>query len=107
MRMAMKERTLAVAPPLDPRIVGPIEKIAAKHFPGVPVIPVMSTGASDATHLGRIGIPTYGVPGLWNEPETAGIHGLNERISVNSLYRGRDYMYDLIKYFAGSFRLSE
>jgi acetylornithine deacetylase/succinyl-diaminopimelate desuccinylase-like protein len=101
-RMAMKERSLAISPPLDPKIVGPIEKIAAKHFPGVPVIPDMSTGASDATHLGRIGIPTYGVPGLWNEPETAGTHGLNERISVNALYSGRDYLFDLIKYFAGA-----
>jgi acetylornithine deacetylase/succinyl-diaminopimelate desuccinylase-like protein len=101
-RLTAKERTLAVPPPLDPKIVGPMEKIAAQHFPGVPVIPEMSTGASDATHLGRIGIPTYGVPGLWNEPETAGAHGLNERISVNSLYRGRDYLFDLIRYFAGS-----
>jgi acetylornithine deacetylase/succinyl-diaminopimelate desuccinylase-like protein len=101
-RLTAKERTLAIPPPLDPKIVGPIEKIAAIHFPGVPVIPEMSTGASDATHLGRIGIPTYGVPGLWNEPETAGTHGLNERISVNSLYRGRDYLFDLIRYFAGS-----
>jgi acetylornithine deacetylase/succinyl-diaminopimelate desuccinylase-like protein len=101
-RLTATERTLAIPPPLDPKIVGPIEKIAAKHFPGVPVIPEMSTGASDATHLGRLGIPTYGVPGLWNEPETAGTHGLNERISVNSLYRGRDYLFDLIRYFAGS-----
>jgi acetylornithine deacetylase/succinyl-diaminopimelate desuccinylase-like protein len=101
-RLTANERTLAIPPPLDPKIVGPMEKIAAKHFPGVPVIPEMSTGASDATHLGRIGIPTYGVPGLWNEPETAGTHGLNERISVNSLYRGRDYLFDLIRYFAGS-----
>ena len=101
-RLTAKERTLAIPPPLDPKIVGPIEKIAAKHFPGVPVIPEMSTGASDATQLGRIGIPTYGVPGLWNEPETAGTHGLNERISVNSLYRGRDYLFDLIRYFARS-----
>jgi acetylornithine deacetylase/succinyl-diaminopimelate desuccinylase-like protein len=101
-RLAAKERTLAIPPPLDPKIVGPIEKIAAKHFAGVPVIPEMSTGASDATQLGRIGIPTYGVPGLWNEPETAGTHGLNERISANSLYRGRDYLFDLIRYFAGS-----
>jgi len=99
-RMAMKERSLAISPPLDPKIVGPMEKIAAKHFPGVPIIPDMSTGASDATHLGRIGIPTYGVPGLWNEPETAGTHGLNERISVNALYSGRDYLFDLIRYFA-------
>jgi acetylornithine deacetylase/succinyl-diaminopimelate desuccinylase-like protein len=101
-RLTAKERTLAIPPPLDPKIVGPMEKIAAKHFLGVPVIPEMSTGASDATHLGRLGIPTYGVPGLWNEPETAGTHGLNERISVNSLYRGRDYLFDLIRYFAGS-----
>ena len=101
-RLAMKERSLAISPPLDPKIVGPIEKIAAKHFAGVPVIPEMSTGASDATHLGRIGIPTYGVPGLWNEPETAGTHGLNERIYSNSLYLGRDYLFDLIRYFAGS-----
>jgi acetylornithine deacetylase/succinyl-diaminopimelate desuccinylase-like protein len=100
-RLTTNERTLVIPPPLDPKIVGPMEKMAAKHFPGVPVIPEMSTGASDATHLGRIGIPTYGVPGLWNEPETAGIHGLNERISVNSLYQGRDYLFDLIKYFAG------
>lgn len=35
-------------------------------------------------------------------PPTAGIHGLNERISVNALYRGRDYLYELIKYFAAS-----
>jgi acetylornithine deacetylase/succinyl-diaminopimelate desuccinylase-like protein len=101
-RMAMKERSLAISPPLDPKIVDPIEKIAAKHFPGVPVIPDMSTGASDATHLGRIGIPTYGVPGLWNEPETAGTHGLNERIAVNALYSGRDYLFDLVKYFAAT-----
>jgi len=101
-RLTAKERTLAIPPPLDPKIVGPMEKLAAKHFPGVPVIPDMSTGASDATHLGRLGIPTYGVPGLWNEPETAGTHGLNERISINSLYRGRDYLFDLIRYFAAS-----
>jgi acetylornithine deacetylase/succinyl-diaminopimelate desuccinylase-like protein len=101
-RLTAKERSLAIPPPLDPKIVGPMQKIAAKHFPGVPVIPEMSTGASDATHSGRMGIPTYGVPGLWNEPETAGTHGLNERISVNSLYRGREYLFDLIRYFAGS-----
>jgi acetylornithine deacetylase/succinyl-diaminopimelate desuccinylase-like protein len=101
-RLTANERTLATPAPLDSKIVGPMEKIAAKHFPGVPLIPEMSTGASDATHLGRMGIPTYGVPGLWNEPETAGTHGLNERISVNSLYRGRDYLFDLVKYLAGS-----
>jgi acetylornithine deacetylase/succinyl-diaminopimelate desuccinylase-like protein len=99
-RLTARERSLAISPPLDPKIVGPMETLAATHFPGVPLIPEMSTGASDATQLGRLGIPTYGVPGLWNEPETAGTHGLNERVSLNSLYLGRDYLFDLIKYFA-------
>ncbi len=34
--------------PLDPKVIGPAERVAAKYFPGVPVIPSMSTGASDA-----------------------------------------------------------
>ena len=57
-------------------------------------------GATDATYLSMIGIPTYGIPSVWNDPATAGTHGLNERISVDALYRGRDYIYDLATWFA-------
>lgn len=98
-RLTAKERTLAVPPPLDPKILGPMERIAARIFPGVPVVPMQSTGATDATHLARLGIPTYGIPGLWNDPATSGMHGLNERVPIEVLYRGRDYMFELIKYY--------
>jgi acetylornithine deacetylase/succinyl-diaminopimelate desuccinylase-like protein len=94
------ERTLAVPATLDPAVIGPMQKVAAKHFPGVPLIPMISTGATDNTFLGQLGIPAYGIPGLWGDPETAGTHGLNERMSKQALYRGRDYMFDLIKLYA-------
>jgi acetylornithine deacetylase/succinyl-diaminopimelate desuccinylase-like protein len=86
--------------PLDPKILGPIEKVTAKYFPGVPVIPTMSTGASDAIYITPIGIPTYGVPGFWSGPEGSGAHGLNEHMAVKSVYVGRDYLTDLVKMLA-------
>ncbi len=85
------------APPLDPKVMKPAEALAAKYFPGVPVVPAMANGYTDATFLGAVGIPTYGVPGAWLDPDGNGVHGLNERIEVRSLYVGRDYLFDLIK----------
>jgi acetylornithine deacetylase/succinyl-diaminopimelate desuccinylase-like protein len=95
-------RPLASPPPLDPKIMGPAEALAKKYFPGVPVVPVMSTGATDGIFLGAIGIPTYGVPGIFGEADFNGVHGLNERMRVRSLYEGRDYLFDLIKLYAAS-----
>jgi len=88
------------APPLDPKVMDPAKKLAAKYWPGVPVVPTMANGYTDATYLGAAGIPTYGVPGLWGDPDGNGAHGLNERVEVRSLYVGRDYLYDLIKAYA-------
>jgi acetylornithine deacetylase/succinyl-diaminopimelate desuccinylase-like protein len=93
-------RPTAVPTPLDPKLIGPMEQLAAKHFPGVPTVPLMSTGATDGIFFQAIGIPVYGVPGTFVEANGSGTHGLNERIAVASLYDGRDYMYDLVKLFA-------
>jgi acetylornithine deacetylase/succinyl-diaminopimelate desuccinylase-like protein len=60
----------------------------------------MMTGATDATYLGPLGIPTYGVPGPLRDPDGNGLHGLNERHSVQSAYVARDYLYDLVKAYA-------
>ena len=88
------------APPLDPRIIEPMKRVAAKYFPRIPVVPVMANGYTDATFLGAAGIPTYGIPGWWGNPDGNGVHGLNERIEARSLYVGRDYLFDLIKAYA-------
>lgn len=90
-------RPVASSPPLDPKVIGPMEKLAARYFPGVPVVPTMNTGGTDAIYLSAVGIPTYGVPGSWFNPDGNGAHGLNERIEVQSLLTGRAYLYDLVK----------
>jgi acetylornithine deacetylase/succinyl-diaminopimelate desuccinylase-like protein len=90
-------KPIAQVPPLEPAVIGPMKTLAARYFPGVPVVPTMSTGATDGLYLEAVGIPTYGVPGLWLDPDLNGIHGLNERMEVLSLYTGRDYLTDLVK----------
>jgi acetylornithine deacetylase/succinyl-diaminopimelate desuccinylase-like protein len=95
-------RPIAVPPPLDPKIIGPAEKLVAQYFPGVPLIPSMSTGATDGIFLEAIGIPVYGVPGGWSDPDGNGVHGLNERRSARSVLVGRDFLTDLVKVYADS-----
>lgn len=95
-------RPIATSPPLDPKIVGPMKALAAKHFPGVPVIPSMSSGATDGRYFGPAKMNVYGVPGVFGDPDGNGAHGLNERMRVRSLYDGRDYLFDLVKTYVGA-----
>jgi acetylornithine deacetylase/succinyl-diaminopimelate desuccinylase-like protein len=74
--------------------------LVAKYFPGVPLIPSMSTGATDGIFLEAIGIPVYGAPGGWGDPDGNGAHGLNERRSVQSVFVGRDFLTELVKTYA-------
>ncbi|MGY2733921.1 M20/M25/M40 family metallo-hydrolase [Sphingomonas sp. UYP23] len=87
--------------PLDPKIIGPAQTLLAKYYPGVPLSPMMSTGATDGIFLEAIGIPVYGPPGTYGDPDGNGTHGLNERAIVKAVYSGRDYLFDLIKAYAG------
>ena len=89
-------------PPLTPQIYGTAKKIAEKYFPGVPMLPAMATGATDGRFLNSAGIPTYGVPGRFSDPDGNGVHGLNERKSVQGLYVERDYLFDLIQAYANT-----
>mgnify|MGYP001037991562 FL=1 len=94
------KRPAPPAPPLDPRVIGPMQTLVDKYWPGLKVIPAMANGYTDATFLGAVGIPTYGIPGMWGDPDGNGAHGLNERMEVRSVYVGRDYMFDLVKAYA-------
>ena len=94
-------RPTAIPPSLDPKILGPMRAVAAKHFPGLPLLPLMSTGATDGIFLEAIGIPVYGAPGTFLDSDFNGVHGLDERIRKASLYDARDYLFDLVKAYAG------
>lgn len=87
-------------PPLTPAIMQPIESVAAKIWPGTPIIPVLTAGATDGAFMSPVGIPTYGVTGMFGDPDGNGVHGLNERIRMTSLYNGRDFLYEVVKLYA-------
>ena len=93
-------RTPVGAPPLTPQIMGPIEKVSQAMWPGVPVVPILQAGGTDAPALIAVGIPTYGVSGIFYDPDLGRLHGLNERIGVQSLMEGREFSYRLMKMYA-------
>jgi acetylornithine deacetylase/succinyl-diaminopimelate desuccinylase-like protein len=87
-----RRRDGSPAPPLVDEVMAPVRAVAAKMWPGVPIIPSMTAGATDGRFLMVAGIPTYGMSGMFARPGEANAHGLNEKIRVNSLYEGRDFL---------------
>ncbi|MEO8450552.1 MAG: M20/M25/M40 family metallo-hydrolase [Gemmatimonadota bacterium] len=86
--------------PLTPALMSVLEGLSQEMWPGVPVIPTMSTGATDGVYLRNAGIPTYGVSGLFYGDSNA--HGMNERVPAEGFYRGFEFMYRLVKRLAGT-----
>jgi acetylornithine deacetylase/succinyl-diaminopimelate desuccinylase-like protein len=89
--------TLSPPSPLNPEIVQAIEKVSADFWPGIPLVPVMSTGATDARFLRNAGIATYGHSGLAAESGDGRAHGQDERLRVHSFFDGLEYLYRLVK----------
>ena len=97
----MSEPVPSAPSALRPEVMGPIEKVTGEFWPGVPVVPAMSTGATDSRFMRNGGIPMYGVSGLFLDQDDNRSHGLNERMPVKSLYDGHEFLYRLIKELAG------
>lgn len=81
--------------PLTGELVGEIERLTQEMWPGVPVIPTMSTGATDGAYLRNAGIPVYGVSGFFYTETFA--HGMNERIPQRAYFEGLEFTYRLVK----------
>jgi acetylornithine deacetylase/succinyl-diaminopimelate desuccinylase-like protein len=64
--------------------------------PNVPLLPF----ATDGAFLTPAGIPTYGLCGMFLDPDGNGIHGRNERIRVSSVYKGRDFLYEVVRVYS-------
>src|SRR5438093_2737195 len=83
--------------PLRPEVMAPIERMTQAMWPGVPVVPVMGTGATDSLYLRQAGIAAYGVSGLFGDVDDNRAHGRDERVGVRQLYDGREFLYRLVK----------
>ncbi len=86
---------------LNEEIMGSIGKLTGEFWPGAVVLPTMSAGATDGSHLRNAGIPTYGHSGLAGDIYDIRAHGKDERVLIKSFYEGEDYLYRLVKVLSG------
>jgi acetylornithine deacetylase/succinyl-diaminopimelate desuccinylase-like protein len=86
---------------LRPEVMRPLQKVVAQLWPGVPIIPVMETGASDGKYTSEAGLPTYGINGIAIDINDVRMHGKDERVVVDSYYRGVDFYYRYVTMLSG------
>ncbi len=97
------QRPAAPPSPLLPEVMEPVTRITKELFGDIPVIPTMSTGATDSRFFRALGIPAFGVSGLFSDPTVdARAHGKDERMRVQSFYEGQEFLYRLTKALAGT-----
>ncbi|MEG3180904.1 M20/M25/M40 family metallo-hydrolase [Sphingomonas sp. LT1P40] len=73
------------ASPLRPDLMKVVTKAIHARFPGVPVVPSMSAGATDSMHFRARGVPSYGVSPGFMKTSDSFAHGLNERTPVSEI----------------------
>jgi acetylornithine deacetylase/succinyl-diaminopimelate desuccinylase-like protein len=83
--------------PLSPEVMKPIEAITQKMWPGVPVVPLMGTGATDSLYFRQAGIAAYGVSGIFYDVDDNRAHGKDERVGAKEYFDGLDFLYQLVK----------
>jgi acetylornithine deacetylase/succinyl-diaminopimelate desuccinylase-like protein len=101
--------TVSAAPPLPPtapspllpEVFGAVERLTREMFGDIPVIPTMGTGATDSKYFRAVGIPAYGVSGIFGDPNDGRAHGRDERIAIKSFYDGQEFLYRLVRELAG------
>jgi acetylornithine deacetylase/succinyl-diaminopimelate desuccinylase-like protein len=92
------QRPASPPSPLLPELFQPVTRITREMFGDIPVIPIMSTGATDSRFFRARGVPAYGVSGLFSDPAVdARAHGRDERMRVRSFYEGQEFLFRLTK----------
>jgi len=93
----VKEATPSEPSPLTAEVMDPIRAITEDMWPGVPVVPAMSTGATDGLYFRNAGIPVYGVSGIFVDATDSRAHGRDERILKKSFYDGLEFLDRLVR----------
>jgi len=73
------------ASPLREDVMKALRKAIDLRAPGLPIVPSMSAGASDSLYFRNVGVPSYGVSGIFMHPKDNFAHGLNERVPVATI----------------------
>jgi acetylornithine deacetylase/succinyl-diaminopimelate desuccinylase-like protein len=91
------ERKAMSPPPPRPDGLTALHAVAAKLWPGIPIVPIMETGASDSMYTMLAGIPSYGISGIAIDHDDVRMHGRDERVPVESYYTGVAFYYQFLK----------
>ena len=95
------ERIMGFSPavsPTDTALFEAIRAVSNEHFPGSRVIPQVSAGFTDSHFFRDLGITSYGYsPFVLRTSEMRGVHGNDERVSIENLRRGTQVMIDLLQ----------
>jgi len=97
-----RERFPTSTAPIDPNLLRITTDLTRKMWGDIPVIPTMSTGATDGRFLRAAGIPTYGVSGIFSLPGETNAHGRDEKLRVKSYYDGLQFLDQLVRQLAGT-----
>jgi acetylornithine deacetylase/succinyl-diaminopimelate desuccinylase-like protein len=92
------------ASPLTPEIMRAVEQSKERIWPGLPILPVMETGATDGLFFRKQGTPTYGIGGTAGDLDDIRAHGKDERVGVQDFYDGLEFEYQLIKAISSEVR---
>lgn len=84
-------------PPIEPALLAATTDLTHAMWGNIPVIPTMSTGATDGHWLRAAGIPTYGVSGIFSSPGETNSHGRDEKLRVKSFFEGLDFLDKLVR----------
>ena len=75
-----------------------IEGNLKQQFPAATIVPRMAAGFTDSHFFREKGIPAYGfVPHILDAEQAGGIHGDNEKISLENIRFGSEFMRSLIE----------
>ena len=83
--------------PVDPGLLAATTDITHSMFGDIPVVPTMSTGATDSHYFRAVGIPAYGVSGIFSLPGETNAHGRDEKLRVKSYYDGLEFLDQLVR----------
>jgi acetylornithine deacetylase/succinyl-diaminopimelate desuccinylase-like protein len=78
-------------------VVKAMEQTLNETYPGVPLVPTMSAGASDGKFTRTAGIPTFGIACMFFELGDNRAHGKDERIATQDFYDGVNFTYKLTR----------
>jgi acetylornithine deacetylase/succinyl-diaminopimelate desuccinylase-like protein len=86
---------------LESGLYATIKTVSAREFPGSPVVPYMSTGATDSARLRMRNVQAYGLdPFPLTEDDLMRMHADDERIPVDSFRKGVQFLYEVVASFA-------